>query len=218
MSYTEIVNVCISVVSILIALFALFQTNRQISLSNKQQLFDRRLSRYIEFTMIYDLYKTNKHHLKDEKAFCYTNDLTFSWLTNCSELETMMHAIKNPLHQDEQNVFLKKYEELKNTAIEISMIFDGNTVKVVGEFVLSYADLLNAMYKQQVFISKLEKANESDSKPLSGEVYESKCKKMAEKVGLFRLCDKLASLDEEIRNKNIIGSMEDSLRLMKVTK
>ena len=218
MSCSEIINVCVSVVSILIALFALFQTNRQISLSNKQQLFDRRLSRYIEFTVIYNLYTANKQHLKDEKALYYTNDLIFSRLTNCSELETMIHAVKNPLHQDEQNVFLKKYEELKNTAIEISMIFDGNTAKVVGEFVLSYADLLNAMYKQQAFISKIEKPNEIDSKPLSSEVFESKCKEMAEKVGLFRVRDKLESLDEEIRGKNIIGNMKDSLRLTKVTK
>ena len=52
MSYSEIINICVSVTSIFIALLALFQTKRQIDLSNKQQLFDRRLSCYLEFNTI----------------------------------------------------------------------------------------------------------------------------------------------------------------------
>jgi putative flippase GtrA len=60
MNYSEIISISVSVISIIIALIALFQTNRQISLSNKQQLFDRRLSRYLEFNTIYSLYTANK--------------------------------------------------------------------------------------------------------------------------------------------------------------
>ena len=40
MNHSEIISISVSVISIIIALLALFQTNRQISLSNKQQLFD----------------------------------------------------------------------------------------------------------------------------------------------------------------------------------
>ncbi len=53
MSCSEIINICVSVVSIFIALLALFQTKQQITLSNKQQLFDRRLTRYLELNTIY---------------------------------------------------------------------------------------------------------------------------------------------------------------------
>ena len=142
MSYSEIINISISVVSIIIALLALFQTKKQISLSNKQQLFDRRLSCYLEFITIYSLYTENKLQLKDESTFYHTNDLVFSWLTNCADLEKMVLAVDNPLHQKEQKILLTKYEQLKNTAIEISMVFDGDAAEIAGEFVSSFADLL----------------------------------------------------------------------------
>lgn len=64
MNYSEIISISVSGISIIIALIALFQTNRQISLSNKQQLFDRRLSCYLEFNTIYSLYTANKLQLK----------------------------------------------------------------------------------------------------------------------------------------------------------
>lgn len=112
MSCSEIINIGVSVVSVLIALLALFQTKRQISLSNKQQLFERRLLRYLEFNTIYHLYNENKLYLKDDSTFYHTNSLIFSWLTNCSNLEEMVLALSNPLHQNEQKILLTKHEQL----------------------------------------------------------------------------------------------------------
>lgn len=214
MSCSEIINICVSVVSIFIALLALFQTKQQITLSNKQQLFDRRLARYLELNTIYALYTTNKKHLEETGTFCHTNNLIFAWLTNCSDLAEMMFAVSNPLHQEEQNVFLAKCEQLKNAAVEISMIFDGSVAKIAEDFIASYADLLKAMYQQQVYISRLEEQNKKT--PLMLENYENKCNKMAEELGLFQIRDNLKSLADEIVKKRVIEEMKDSLRLTKV--
>ena len=214
MNCSEIINICVSVASIFIALLALFQTKRQITLSNKQQLFDRRLACYLEFNTIYALYITNKNHLEEADTFCHTNNLIFAWLTNCSDLEEMMLAISNPLHQEEQNVFLTKCEQLKNTAIEISMIFNGSVANIAEDFIASYADLLKAMYRQQVYISKLEEQNKKT--PLVLEDYEKECNKMAEGLGLFQMRDNLKSLADQIVKKRVIEEMEDTLRLTKV--
>lgn len=218
MSCSEIINICVSIVSIFIALLALFQTKRQISLSNKQQLFDRRLSGYIKFNTIYSLYFANKRHLKKENIFCDTNDLVFLWLTNCSDLEEMTLAVYNPLHQEEQKIFLTKYEQLKRSAIEISMIFDGDTSRISGEFVATFADLLKAMYQQQVYISKLADYKKPDGKPMLPNEYEDKCKEMAKSLGLFDLCDKLEYLDDEIVQKRVAELMKSSIRLTKEKK
>ena len=216
MNYSEIIRISVSVISIIIALIALFQTNRQISLSNKQQLFDRRLSRYLEFNMIYSLYTANKLQLKDDSTFYHTNDLVFSWLTNCADLEKMVLAVANPLHQNEQKTLLTKYEQLKNDAIEISMVFDGNAAEIAGEFVSSFANLLKAMYQQQVYISKLKEREERDKAPLYLEDYEETCRKMAVSLGLFELRDKLENLDGEVIRQKVPDEMKNSLRLTKV--
>lgn len=216
MKYSEIISIAVSVISIIIALFALFQTNRQISLSNKQQLFDRRLSRYLEFNTIYSLYTANKLQLKDESTFYHTNDWIFSWLTNCADLEEMALAVFNPLQQKEQKILLTKYEQLKNSAIEISMVFDGNSAKIAENFTSSFADLLKAMYQQQVYISKLKEQEGKDKTPLYLEDYEEKCRKMAVSLGLFELRDKLENLDGEIIRQKVLDEMKNSLRLTKV--
>ena len=59
----------------------------------------------LDFTInhtIYNLYVANKLYLKDDSTFYHTNDLIFTWLTNCSELEEMTLAVSNPLHRKEQ--------------------------------------------------------------------------------------------------------------------
>lgn len=216
MSCSEIINIGVSVASVLIALLALFQTKRQISLSNKQQLFERRLSRYLEFNTIYHLYNENKLYLNDDSTFYHTNSLIFSWLTNCSDLEKMALALSNPLHQDEQKVFLSKHEQLKSSAVEISMIFDSKIAILSEEFISLFADLLKAMYQQQVYISKLREQEQKDGKPQILENYESNCKKMAESLGIFQIRDKLEKLSEEIVCKQIIEKMKKSIRLTKV--
>ena len=218
MSHSEIVNIAVSIVSVIIALVAIFQTKQQIALSNKQQLFDRRLSCFLEFNTIYKLYVSNKLYLKDESTFYHTNDLVFSWLTNCIELEEMTLAVSKPLHQEEQKMLLTKYEKLKNLAIEISLIFDGETARIAGEFVSSFADLLKSMYQQQVYISKLKEQETVDRIPLYLDDYESKCRKMVEKLGIFDMRDKLEHLDHEMAQKCVTDSLKNSVCLTRVTK
>lgn len=216
MNSSEVATIVISTVSTVIAIVALFQTSCQIALSNKQQLFDRRLSRYTEVHTIYSLYAANKLQLKDASTFYHINDLIFSWLTNCADLEEMVLAVDNPLHQKEQKILLTKYEKLKNSAIEISMVFDGNAAEIASEFVSTFADLLKAMYQQQVFISTLKKQEERDKTPQYLEDYEDKCSKMATSLGLFELRDKLEYLDGEISRQKVIDEMKNSLRLTRV--
>lgn len=213
MSFLEILNLCLSIISVAIATIAIYQTKYQLSLSNKQQLFERRLAKYLEFNTIYSLYTNNAMYLKASDAFYYTNDMIFSWLTNCSDLDEMAQAMFNPLHQPEQKKLLVKYEHLKNTAIEISMIFDGDSAKIAGEFTSLFADLLKAMYQQQVFIFKLKEQEKKNGRPLCHDDYIERCKKMAESINLFDIRDRLETLYDDIARENILNTMSNSLRL-----
>ena len=120
------------------------------------------------------------------------------------------------LHQEEQKIFLTKYEQLKNSAIEISMIFDDCIAKIAEDFISSFADLLKAMYQQQVYITKLQEQEKQNGRPHDLEDYQDKCKEMAEHLGLFQIRDSLERLKDEIDRKKVTEKMKNSLRLTKV--
>ena len=97
MGLSEWIGIGVSAISVIIAIVALWQTHRQIAISNKQQLFDRRLNLYIEVNTLLRLLKDNIPYLTDDSSFYHKNDLIFAWLTNCSELEGMWDAVADPL-------------------------------------------------------------------------------------------------------------------------
>ena len=53
-------SMAFSVISLIISVFTLVQTQRQIKLSNKHQLFERRLNNFFTFYGLYELYNENR--------------------------------------------------------------------------------------------------------------------------------------------------------------
>ena len=90
MSQEAILNIVLSTVVAITAIFALFQTHRQIKLSNKQFLFNRRLDKYLLAKSLIELYKDNINLLdykdnKDDEAIIV--DFQFINLTNIEYLK-----------------------------------------------------------------------------------------------------------------------------------
>lgn len=218
MSLTDAINIVVSLISIVIALFALYQTKQQIALSNKQQLFDRRLSSYTKFITIYSLYSENKEALNKENAFLYLNEFDYSFLINCSDLEEMIQAISKPLQQNEQKIFLKKIEELKNLALEISMVFDGEDGDILSNFVSTYTNLLMKLYQQRIMVNNLKEKKQENGKPICLEDFINQSKENLENIKIQETLSELNRLDKEIIDKSILKEMKNSLRLAKVRK
>lgn len=218
MSLTNAINIVVSLISIVIALFALYQTKQQITLSNKQQLFDRRLSCYTKFITIYTLFNGSKVIINTKDAFVYLDEFEYSFLINCSDLEEMIQAISKPLQQNEQKAFLKKIEELKNLALEISMVFDGESGEVLSNFVSSYTDLLIKLYRQRIAVSKLRDKKQENGMPIYLEDFIKQSKENLKDIKMQETLNELNRLDKEIVDKNILEKMKNSLRLTKVRK
>ena len=115
MSQESILNIVLSAIVALTAIFALFQTHRQIKLSNKQFLFNRRLDKYLLAKSLIELYKDNINLLdykdnKDDEAIIV--DFQFINLTNIEYLKDIACIISDPKNNEYKTNFLIKIEEL----------------------------------------------------------------------------------------------------------
>ena len=126
-------NFWCSVITALTAILALVLSVRQISLSNKHQLFDRRMEAYMLTNGLIALCKDNYMWLspKREQMPQFANDYVFIWLTNNTYMEKQADAIEYPLEQPFHKEFLQKREEIRITAAEIDLIFKIAEVGIV---------------------------------------------------------------------------------------
>lgn len=175
-------NFWLSIVTVAVALIALWQTHKQIKLSNKQQLFERRLNAFTIADGLYELCLENKIVFVDiaQGKPNFANDLNFIWLTNNSFMERQAHSIKHPLEAPYHADFLRKREELRNLAKEILFIFKGDEAKAYSGFVSAYEEVLFKMYQYEIVLNQMRKLNEAQPQTieeLQGQVSEEEHRK-----------------------------------------
>ena len=199
----------ISITAVCLSIIALFQTQKQIKLSNKQQLFDRRLEKYLLFRDLLALYKRNNQLFVDKDSICEMVDFQFSMLTNCSALERMCAAIDKPLHDEDHKIFLKKLEMLEKNAVELELLWNSKAGRTAGYFVKQYKELLMSMYKQQILLNHLHKQNVEH--PYNRILIKSR--KGASETDLFDNIEKLDSIYHSIVVEKIEEELADGIKL-----
>lgn len=155
-------NFWCTVMTSVAAVVAIGVSVHQIRLSNKQQLFDRRLKAYMMANSIISLCKENYVFLSEKRKAepQFANDLVFVWLTNNTYMEGQAEAIEHPLEQPFHKELLKKREELRNMAMEFEFIFKGNVASLYGNFLRDYENALAVMYQYEIIIRKMKEENE----------------------------------------------------------
>lgn len=154
-------NFVLSLVTAGTAVYAIIQTRKQIKISNKQYLFERRFSTYLLVKELIQLYNENFHLLKEEGPYM-VNNFNFHLLTNCPYLEKIQDAIYTPLEQPIHKEFLIKLADLKKLSEEVKFIFNGDGACLLSDFVFDYQDLLFKMYQYQIMLSHIDKANKEN--------------------------------------------------------
>lgn len=155
-------NFWCTVMTSVAAVVAIGVSVHQIRLSNKQQLFERRLKAYMMANSIISLCKENYVFLSEKRKAepQFANDLVFVWLTNNTYMEGQAEAIEHPLEQPFHKELLKKREELRNMAMEFDFIFKGNVASLYGNFLRDYENALAVMYQYEIIIRKMKEENE----------------------------------------------------------
>lgn len=125
-------------VAIYISIKAIRQTKTQIELSNKHQLFDRRLEKYsvikslVSRLSVVQCYCDNKLDIKGKEK------TVLELLLECSLLNDAVWAVRKPEEERAYQTINEKTQLLEYISEEISVIFDGEEATLFSSFVYEY--------------------------------------------------------------------------------
>mgnify|MGYP000948838253 FL=1 len=209
-------NNLFSIITAFIAIIALLQTHKQIKISNKQFLFDKRLSKYLLANGLLELYKDNAtlldytDHLDEEPIIV---DYQFINLTNNNYLKDITCIIKEPKNNDFKNNFLVKIEELKKLSNEIKFLFHDNSGVLLGNFIMEYQNVLMELYKYQIVLDSMVNDNiPRKNKPPYNELQKN-YDELKRRYRLYDAIDDLKKSYHEVVSKKIVNEIEKSIKL-----
>ena len=144
-------EIILSIVTISLSGVAIYISIKQTILSNKQSLFDRRLSLYMLVDELLSLYQHHSQLLEEDESFIHPA-VIFNKLIQTNILKDCTKVMDNPLEDEEIDIFNSKMDELKRKAKEIEFVWKSKDAKYLSSFIKWYIVLLRFLYKQQVII------------------------------------------------------------------
>lgn len=206
----------LSIITIIATLIALWQTHKQIKISNKQFLFDKRLSKYLLANGLLELYNDNEtlldytDYLDDEPIIV---DSQFINLTNNNYLKDINCIIKEPKNNELKNNFLVKIEELKKLSNEIKFLFHDNNGVLLGNFIMEYQNVLMELYKYQIVLDSMVNDNiPRKNKPPYNELQKN-YDELKHRHRLYNAIDNLKKSYHEVASKKTVNEIEKSIKL-----
>ena len=153
----------LSIISAVIAIVALFQTQSQIKLSNKQHLFDRRLTDYL---IAKDVINSQiKDYIKNGESFDATKIL-FDMMTPefFASVKNITDVPSSYSDKEIKNQFYTRLQELEKTGEEMVIIFGQKNTEPLKAFFKAYCDAARSIQSYLEF-QYLQEHNISFSVP-----------------------------------------------------
>ena len=215
MNFLKNPNSWFSIITALTAIIALFQTWKQIKVSNKQNLFEKRINVLIKVTGLMKLYEENRNLMiddneKDDSAVLMV-DFNFENLTNNTYLEDIAICIHKSLEQPYQKQLLTRLEELRNISTSIMYLFPDKQAKVLSDFVFNYQNTLFTIYQYQILSNNIR----NDSIKFKTDVHDM-AKKLNEPKQREKLLVSYKKLEEsykKIITEDIIEEIRKKIKL-----
>lgn len=205
-----------AIITASIAIIALFQTHKQIKISNKQFLFDKRLNKYLLAKGLLELYKDNESLLDytddpDDEAIIV--DYQFINLTNNNYLKDVTCIINEPKNNEFKNNFLVKIEELKKLSNEVRFLFQNKNGLLLGNFIMEYQNVLMELYKYQMVLDSMVNDNiPRKNKPPYNELQKN-YDELKHRQRLYNAIDNLKKSYHKVVSKKTVNEIEKSIKL-----
>ena len=135
-------EIVLSALTVAISLFALYQTKRQIELSNKQQLFDRRINSYNLICDLLDSYFKLKDMMNERLDLKFNYRFILRSLMEIDVLRSIIWTVDKPTDVNANQIFEEKLYWLRKQADSMPLLFENDLVNDFSQFVVLYKDLL----------------------------------------------------------------------------
>lgn len=135
-------EIALSALTVAISLFALYQTKMQIELSNKQQLFDRRIDSYYLIYDLLDSYFRIKDMMNERLDLNFNCRLILRALMENDVLRSIIWTVDKPTDKNANRIFEEKLYWLRKQADSMPLLFENDLVNDFSQFVVLYKDLL----------------------------------------------------------------------------
>ena len=206
----------LAIITIIATIIALWQTHKQIKISNKQFLFDKRLSKYLLVKGLLELYKNNEcllDYTKEPDDEAIMVDYQFMNLTNNNYLKDVTCIIKDPKNNEFKNNFLVKIEELKQLSIEVRFLFQNSSSLLLSKFIMKYQNVLMELYKYQIVLDLMRNDEiPRKNKPTYNEL-QKEYGELEYRQRLYDAIDDLKKSYHEVVSKKVINKIEKSIKL-----
>ena len=206
----------LSIITIIATLIALWQTHKQIKISNKQYLFDKRLSKYLLAKGLLELYNDNESlidYTDDPDNEAIIVDYQFINLTNNNYLKDVTCIINEPKNNEFKNNFLIKIEELKQLSNEVRFLFQNKSGLLLSNFIMKYQNVLMELYKYQIVLDLMKKDEiPRKNKPTYNEL-QNEYGELKHRHRLYDAIDDLKKSYHEVISKKVINKIEKSIKL-----
>lgn len=214
--YFQDPNFWVSIVSVGIAFFALFQSIKQTKLSNKQSLFERRMENYSLVRELLKAYSKSRDLLINNDDLYQEPIAEISMLINTPYLNDTFNAFMKPLDSKEHKLFLNKYERLDKCAFEVNLLWNDYAGKTIGTFIREYHELLFKLYQQRICIDNYKRFNEQyKSTPelmMTLEKVKEKLLKNAQSIKLNESIEALDFVYKKIKDEKLEEKLADKMK------
>lgn len=204
-----------SIITAVTAVIALLQTSKQIKVSNKQNLFEKRMDVLIKVTGLLKLYEENREIMlnddnKDNSVVLMV-DFDFQNLTNNSYLEDITICVHKTLEHPYQKQLLTRLEEIREISTKIMYLFPDKQAKALSEFTYNYQNTLFSIYQYQILSNYIREYSiefKTNAQEMAKKLNESK-----QREQLLASYKELEESYKRIIDKNIIENIRKNIKL-----
>lgn len=151
---SNIINIIIAIITLFGILVTMFLTLHQIRLSNKHQLFDRRLDKYIIVKDLLDTYKRVNDIFTEKLNLEAFNRFILRSLMENDVLKDIQWTVDNPTKKESFETIHKKFRWIGKTAEELFFLFDKDKVNYFSDFIKKYRELIMWLQRYNINAEK----------------------------------------------------------------